>query len=225
MILAKSKPILFKPEMVRAIIDGRKTQTRRVLDPQPECIYDGMYCDKYNKNENRWTFWTNDHKMCLFEGGIKGTAHWKPKYNTGDVLYVRETYCIGTYEEDEMYKEYWNIGQYSDSKTVFYKADTLDGRYADPDNETKWKSPIFMPKKYARIFLRVTNVRVQRLQDITYEEICKEGFRPAYRTMGEDRQNAYDWWKDLWNSIAKECCKWEKNPYVFVYEFERIREA
>lgn len=209
--LANSKPILFKPDMVRAILDGRKTQTRRVLDPQPECIYDGMYCDKYDKNENRWTFWTNEHKMCLFEGGIKGTAHWKPKYNTGDVLYVRETYCISVGEDDE--------------KNVLYKADTLDGPNIDMDKMMKWKSSIFMPKKYARIFLRVTNVRVQRLQDITYGEICKEGFQPAYRTMGEDRQNAYDWWKDLWNSIAKECCKWEKNPYVFVYEFERIREV
>ena len=76
-----------------------------------------------------------------------------------------------------------------------------------------------MPKKYARIFLKVTNVRVERLQDIDYGDIIDEGWDYGINI------RALEWWKKLWNSTTKDGYKWEDNPYVFVYEFERIHDV
>ena len=178
------KPILFNTEMVKAILDNRKTQTRRRINN-------------------------------------------KLQYKKGDILYVRETFCIGTYDEDDSrYKEYWYISQYDDSNTVFYFTDTLDYRYTDPDNETKWKPSIHMPKKYARIFLKITNVRIERLQDISIEDIQSEGFNIDTLTENYGDKELIDktleWWIKLWNTSSVNGYMWDDNPFVLVYEFERV---
>lgn len=150
-LLKIAKPILFNVKMVKAIFDVGKTQTRReiVEDFSPPSKSTGYYASPYNQGYN-WYWWTDDHRQNLSK---KITS----KYKIGNILYVRETFCIGTYDKD---KEYWSIQQYEDSKSVFYKADILDGNYSD--KETKWKSSILMPKEYARIFLKVTDVRVEK---------------------------------------------------------------
>jgi len=239
-LLKKAKPILFNTEMVRAILDGRKTQTRRVfsfewLPHERKIMPEGFerYADTHIE-KSKQGLWRGFYTV----GGLtKGIGKFiKPKYKTGDILYVRETWCIGTKEEDDSpYKEYWYIGQYKDSKSVFYKA-SLDDQYSDEDCECKWKPSIHMPKKYARIFLKVTNVRVERLKDIKGSDILSEGVS-KYKNYNDFRNDnsPHDTkvfvgaikkiekdWINLWNSTAPEGYRWGNNPYVFVYEFEKM---
>lgn len=215
-LLQKAKPILFNTEMVKAILDGRKTQTRRVIkndylgmaDIEENNIYvpreDGGYINILN------TTWS--------------------KYKVGDILYVRETWCYGSvvgdsdeYGNEELWLE--QLQEHEDNEIIFYKADMEDAiKEGVSFEDVVWKPSIHMPKKYARIFLKVTNVRVERLQDIKYSDIEKE--------VGVDADNykQYTSWSDLmacdfkdtWNSNAKDGYKWEDNPYVFVYEFEKV---
>ena len=137
--------------------------------------------------------------------------------NATDVLYVRET----TWEVDCDCQS----PNYC-SKTFGYVADNFD--FSGVKCYTKTIPSIHMRKYNARIFLKVTNVRVERLQDILVGDIIAEGYynpdctnhsRPHYFA-----EMAKKWWTNLWNSTAKDGYKWEDNPYVFVYEFERMEK-
>jgi len=195
----KIRPILFSTEMVQAILAGRKTQTRRIIKPQP--IEDNG-------------FWK--HGRCSsnvpFEEWGEGPFGYDKQYaEVGDVLWVRETFM----ETD---------GEY------FYKAN-YD---ADDQKYITWKPSIFMPKAAARIFLKITNIRVERLNDISEDDAEKEGVEEIHPAPFIFR------WKDyvissnqlkcpiisfytLWCSIngAK---SWNANPFVWVIEFERIEK-
>lgn len=190
------KPILFNTEMVRAILDGRKTVTRRVVMPQPEgrpirmtenSCYPGCYA-------------------------IEGTPRViRPPCQSGDILYVRET---------------WN-GDWCDH--YIYKADGGSAKAAGYTAEPKWRPSIHMPKEAARLFLRVTGVRVERLKDIDGHGILKEGIdngksNPAMGTRWENMQSMA--FAELWNSTLKSAdlplYGWAANPWVWVIEFERI---
>jgi len=196
------KPILFNTEMVKAILDGRKTQTRRVING-------------FNNETN--------HRVVR---RMVETKNIKQNYQVDDVLYIRETFR--PYSNITMDKEV-GIHYKADDETIIYPDE--DMRYYAFDE--KWKPSIHMPKKYARIFLKVTDVRVERLQDITNLDIQQEGFllhdsnsaftKENYHICIEDRVLA-KWWQDLWNSTSKDGYKWEDNPYVFVYEFERVEK-
>lgn len=202
----KLKPILFSTPMVQAILDGRKTQTRR------ECKL---------KNKISPTFglcFSSDNSYFEFFNGTKFIEGLKPKYQIGDILYVKETWSLtrGFFEGDEK---------------VLYKAD-----FTDEDAKAfHWKPSLFMPQAYARIFLKVTNVRVERLQDISEEDAIAEGIKRIgdgwkdYDFKDNSKYNyrylrAIDSYKSLWNSINKKEPEkqWQANPYVFVYEFERV---
>ncbi|MFW3413097.1 hypothetical protein ACN9J3_10225 [Aliarcobacter butzleri] len=200
-LLQTAKPILFNTEMVKAILDGRKTQTRRVVNKE----YLGM-ADIDDNN----IYVPNEDGECI---NILKTS-WS-KYKVGDVLYVRETFAE-------------NFGI---QKRVVYKAEFNN----DAPLSIKWKPSIHMPKKYARIFLKVTNVKIERLQDITYDDCLKEGFLNnqlnPITTFPTELENTKiinhitvieQWFKNLWNSTAKNGYKWEDNPFVFVYEFEKV---
>ena len=196
------KPILFNTEMVRAILEGRKTVTRRVVKPQPL-----------------------DKPMCFHdpEEGLNIVCHvagmdvlyiFFPPYQPGDILWVRETWC----------ESMGQAGKY------FYRA------YAGPRDEMKeyahsfnrWHPSIHMPKEAARIFLRVKGVRVERLKDITPEQIDAEGCKEwAYSaTTGELLPSGPSWFVIAWDNTLKPADRalygWEANPWVFVIEFERI---
>jgi hypothetical protein len=216
------KPILFSTPMVAAILAGRKTMTRRVVKPQPVDVPEGAYMDPYNHNYEHFTMWTKDNKMCLGCGGnIKGTAHWKPRYQLGAVLWVRETWCE-------------NKAQFGDAVGFWYCAGCDFGnggkclRKGDiqPWNHEKRPS-IFMPKAAARIFLRVTDVRVERVQDITPRDAWDEGCRigtsfPFEEHIPELQQMFLDLqFKPLWDSLnAKRGYGWNTSPWVWVYTFE-----
>lgn len=191
------KPILFNTEMVRAILDGRKTCTRRVIKPQSDgkCTYPlGFVADSTEKKE-----------MGCFGFGINeygGSIQYaKPSYQPGDILYVRETW-----------KKVPN-GYY------YYE----DWQRDDIADVTKWKPSIHMPKEAARIWLKVTDVKVERLQEITEVQAQAEGCNSGLLTGACTARGQFE---DLWNSTIKKSdldrYGWEANPCVFVIEFVKI---
>lgn len=138
------KPILFNTEMVQAILEGRKTM-RRVVKPQPpiEAIY--SYISEELISEK-----LTEHFVTFADGtGKTLSPQVKLPYQPGDILWVRET---------------WAKRIHSDNR-YYYKADNNLGAIFNREDD-KWRSPIFMPREAARIFLRVTDVRVERVQDI-----------------------------------------------------------
>lgn len=193
-LLAQAKPILFNTEMVRAILDGRKTRTRRVITPQPE--------KSGNFSLYRWKCYTD----MIGESEVSSKLKNSPfaKYTIGDILYVRETWVKGSFGNEK--------------PKYFYRTDY-------PYICFSWKASIHMPKEAARIFLRVTGVRAERLQDITASECIKEGIpKESLIEVGEDFTiGQFD---DLWNSTIKKkdlpLYGWEANPWVWVYKFEII---
>lgn len=229
-----AKPILFNTEMVRTILDGRKTQTRRVIK-NPNKVY-------RDRNEQQIRIepqddWYKNRNYCIrdFDGGWCDLTfeqfldYTNSKYKVGDILYVREIWTLGECFNISPETDYYYIRNDLGNK-VFYKADITNNFY-DPDSICKWKPSIHMPKKYARIFLKVKNVRVERLQDITLKDILREGVQGTRKTIEEVKKEKCQVntlipnWIELWNSTAKQGYKWEDNPYVFVYEFERVENV
>lgn len=166
----RERPILFKTEMVRAILQGRKTMTRRVVKKQHEWWRD---IEPLNREE--------------LAKHVVGAAPFK----IGDLLWVRETW------------------RNNPETALQYRADD-----AEDGEDGPWKPSIFMPKRWARLWLNVTNVRAEWLQDITEYEIAAEGLRRG--------EGGFTAWIQLWDSInAKRGYSWDSNPYVYVVEFER----
>ena len=192
------KQILFNTDMVRAILEGRKSCTRRLV--------------KFLSGENsQWTGYIKDGLM-LYNGRNEPCIRKAP-YQRGDILYVRETWCKGL-------ERYIYRADYSDTEK-FYR----DGK----EIEMKWHPSLHMPKDAARIFLRVTNVRVERLQDITVEDALAEGMDKYIRLNGElDENSIITSFIGIWNSTIKKSdldrYGWNANPWVWVIEFERCEK-
>ena len=222
------KPILFNTDMVRAIIDGRKNCTRRIVKPQPD--------EKHTYPLGFVTDSTEKKEVGCFEFGINeygGSIQYaKPQYQPGDILYVRETWG-------------YPISLNSDKQYVF-RADKIAESGFKNDSHI-WHPSIHMPKKAARIWLNVTNVRVERLQDITETQTEEEGFLftpPCLHQTGEnycdidgpcgskikycDMSAGELFGKVLWDSTIKksdiDIYGWDANPWVWVIEFERCEK-
>ena len=206
--MSRVLPILFNTEMVRAILDGRKTVTRRILKHDTRALLDSPFCKKHPEVPDKQII----EKLC------------KSPYEQGDVLYVRETWC----------------SRY-DGEKYFYLADKCTKREEKKlldYGEVKWRSSIHMPKEAARIFLKVKDVRVERLQDITEKQAESEGLKfkamycPKDDTFVEIQNPSIDsgatyknGFAKIWNSTIKksdiEKYGWNANPWVWVIEFER----
>jgi hypothetical protein len=224
-------PILFNTEMVQAILDGRKTCTRRLVKPQPD--------EKHTYPLSFVTDSTEKKEMGCFGFGIGeygGSIQYaKAPYQPGDILYVRETWHkytkrIGKGESCRLAEFYG------------YKASVANSE----DAEEPWKPSIHMPKEAARIWLNVTNVRVERLQEMKPVDVIKEGAYPdcwdCLNTYGESgSQCCYGTeeqcsqcnevmmeWEKLWTSTIKKSdldrYGWDANPWVWVIEFERCEK-
>ena len=203
-LLKRAKPILFNTDMVRAILDGRKTVTRRVvkLPSYVQKQEDGLY-----------TLFADG--TCYENLQMEEMEMYLPSpCRKGDILYVRETW--GEWTGGYVYKA-WN--------EPFPQA----GCY--PDHGTKWHPSIHMPKEAARIFLKVTDVRIERVQDITEEQAKKEG---AINNIGfiHSPDNEYtkihtakEDFQNIWDSTIKKAhftlYGWNANPWVWVIEFEQ----
>lgn len=198
------KPILFNTEMVRAILDGRKTCTRRIV--RPPYFVDGDENDK----RSLITLRTATKNSSLYRQ-IGQMPYPDAPYRMRDILYVRETWCKGL-------ERYIYRADYSDTEK-FYR----DGK----EIEMKWHPSLHMPKEAARIWLKVTDVKVERLQDITADSIRNEGLSSLAVHCG-DMEIALKEWENLWNSTIKKSdldrYGWEVNPWVWVIEFERCEK-
>lgn len=193
------KPILFSTEMVQAILIWRKTQTRRVVKPQPEKI--GAF------TKFAWGAGTSENTMPVFAGF--STESKCPYGKIGDLLWVRESFC----------PDYFDKGHHPSLNA--YKADWNDTA-AEYCSKPKWKPSIHMPKSAARIWLKVTKVRVERLHQITEEDALKEGALIGRvwgygHIGGSHREGFIKLWERIngWDS-------WLANPWVWVIEFEVI---
>lgn len=227
----REKPILFNADMVRAILSGRKTQTRRVVKPVGrqtrfwEPRHDRFIIEKVNCG---WQIW-------LDRPGNPYTAAIPP-YETGDVLWVRETWKSATGDPAG--------GGYALFDTYVYKA---DGKAKDdyPVDELmvedRWHPSIHMPREAARLFLRVTDVDVERLQSITpkdaysegtgslfFEEIAYGG-KEYHCGVDDEYGIAREQFAFLWESTIKKgdlpLYGWGANPWVWRIQFERIEKG
>jgi hypothetical protein len=206
------KPIIFSTEMVQAILDKGKSVTRRIVKPQPL------------------------------------------KYQIGDMLYVKETWRIDGWDIDELVIAVdYKAGNCNKRKWICVEDEDIFLRYVEQSAEdaekkglginengkyhwkpgespTRWRSPIHMSKELARIFLKVTGVRIERLQDITEEGARAEGFSVKIRHIKTHEGNnfngsttAREEFVGYWNSLnEKSGWDWDANPWVWVIDFERI---
>lgn len=190
-----SKPIQFNTEMVKAILDGKKTQTRRVIPlKNNDLIFTGFVVSSTAKNREGY---------CAFGKNKEQDLEFiKPKYKVGDVLYVKEK-CVDEYPNGFCFKEDYEEEEWNDKYLIKQYCNKLN----------------------ARIFLKVTSVRVERLQDISVRDIEKEsGWRREIYSYSNKNKAFLRDYCDFWNSTTKDGYKWGDNPYVFVYEFERIEK-
>ncbi len=201
------KPILFNTEMVRAILDGRKDATRRIVK--------GFIPDDAVWGYTAFT--PKGYISCrgTFADGY-GEKFFKLPCEPGDILYVRETWHkytkrIGKGESCRLAEFYG------------YKASVANSE----DAEEPWRPSTQMPKEAARIWLKVTDVRVERLQEITSEQIYREGVEVEYPHVlnGEEKRYAFS---RLWDSTIKKSdldrYGWNASPWVWVIEFERCEK-
>lgn len=202
-----TKPILFNTEMVRANLDGRKSCTRRLVK--------GFVPDDAIWGYTAFT--PKGYISCrgTFADGY-GEKFFKLPYQTGDILYVRKTWSKGL-------ERYIYRADYSDTEKFYRNGKEI---------EMKWKPSIHMPKEAARIWLNVTDVRVERLQEITEAGAEAEGanFKNGKNVGFEEKMNrtAIERFAEIWNSTIKKAnldrYGWDASPWVWVIEFEQCEK-
>ena len=213
---ARERPILFSSEMVKAILDGRKTMTRRLVKPQPyPAGLSGVYADLYHRGPE-WAFWLPDRRMTE-------PRTWPcPFGQPGDRLWVRETWAIrdcnpllaaifraDCVEDDSGEREGWWMDKNRNGDEVF-----IPGK-------VEWRPSIFMPRWASRITLEITAVRVERVQDISEGDAKAEGLQDWYgaepAVTNRGRFHAF------WDSLnAKRGYEWDANPWAWVITFRRL---
>ncbi|MCA8226161.1 ASCH domain-containing protein [Burkholderia vietnamiensis] len=213
------RPILFSGSMVRAILDGRKTQTRRMVKHQPPPATRDVFT--FHHPDPRTHYWA-------FDGGsLLDWCYPCPQGEIGDRLYVRETWQHSNHP----------FGPYERDCLVFYRADYLDDPLG-PDLERSpdgirrgWRPSIHMPRPASRITLEITGLRVERLQDISEADAIAEGIdRTTAGLWSTYRQSDTDGtysprlsYQFLWDGLnAARGHGWDANPWVWVIQFRRI---
>lgn len=197
------KPILFNTEMVKAILDGRKTVTRRVVKPQHLAVLDSPYHKKHPAIPDALLI----EKLC------------KAPYQLGDILYVRETWAkLSDWTDIDP-----ELGM---PETYLYRAEWEDGA-----EHPRWHPSIHMPREAARIFLRVTDVRVECLREIQERgpmSAKAEGFVNDIFLNAETGASATKHFANFWNSTIKKTdldrYGWDANPWVWAIEFRRCEK-
>lgn len=199
------KPILFNTEMVMAILEGRKTVTRRVIKLDLGLADTDKNDSSYLKIPDEYGDYHHVKDLC--------------RYQVEDILYVRETF-----NDEETYTTL-----FAADKDFIDRGCKEVGDYLFMEGEIRWKPSIHMPKKLARIFLKVIDIRVERLQDITVKDIEKEGYPNEidFSIIPMAMQGVmFEWWTYAWNSTIKkqDLGKYgtKANPWVWVIEFELL---
>lgn len=207
----RERPILFSGPMIRAILDGRKTQTRRIVKPQPPPDYftSPVKCEWYAPTlvNHRGEDYPGE---TVFGFGDEESGWVCPYGSPGDRLWVRESFAIGPKDHG------W--GQ------VIYKATHSAGLNPLCEGFTKWKPSIYMPRWASRITLEITDVRVQRVQEISEEDIRAEGVTLAptelypHTNTGSKLRRNFEW---LWDSVNGPGA-WARNDWVWAITLKRI---
>lgn len=232
----KERPIIFSAPMIRAILDGSKTQTRRVVKPQPVLCdttqtlrFAGKcHCDTYDGNLGACFSWLDDGSSWCSYCGHRHDCHLRicPYGNIGTLLWVRETWTT--------YRGYDERVARPDAE-VIYRADVDHNGCVELLNgdevfvRNAWKPSIYMPRWASRITLEITDVRVQRVQEISEVDAYLEGFCEDWLE-GVPWQDAAELgnirsgFKRLWESIngKKPGCSWAENPWVWALTFKRL---
>lgn len=230
--MSRVLPILFNTDMVRAILGGRKTVTRRCVKPKSRNAC-GFYVT-FRKHDNAF-MGVYDYD----ENEIQYDCSQTPPCQLGDILYVRETWsfmpcigCNGEYARLDVGMNCYDVQavEYDDGDSI---SDGCFVYHADCRNPKRitWRPSIHMPKQAARIWLKVTDVRVERLQDMNLEDFLNEGV-VVREEFFNDPENAYGQarmlFKNIWNYTIKEpdwgIYGWDANPYTWVIEFERCKK-
>ncbi|WP_128805057.1 hypothetical protein [Klebsiella grimontii] len=235
----KERGMVFNGEMVRAILDGRKTQTRRIMAPQP--ADDIERCIFPNPEAIGW-------KSSLRHKRGSTTAHFCHYGKPGDRIWVRETFQGPLFDYDLMDSYCKDSTPFEKPEFCVYKADGVPApEFYDADDELhcRWRPSIHMPRWASRILLEITDVRVERLNAISEEDAQREGVHtevwdqtvvarnyaaideffqfwsedmPHYVEMNQLHQSSF---RSLWESIYGEE-SWQANPWVWVIEFKRV---
>lgn len=215
--MKKYKPILFSTPMVQAILEGRKTQTRRIVKKKYSNTDLEFRTDKYGTALVEINKYVPPIKMPdgRTRRKLRFFEYSKPKYQVGDILWVRETWDTIILENED------------DNVEVVYVFKANEHPF---DRGNKWKSPIYMLRAAARIFLKVVSVRAERLQDISGRDAFAEGVIKEHSpipaganwsdTLGKASLKAF---QSIWKDIHGEK-SWEENPFVWVYEFKRVEK-
>ena len=198
----KERPIIFSGPMVRAILEGRKTQDRRVVKPQPSVVH-GVHSDA--------SITTN---LCFRLGDQR--IHC-PYGRPGDLLWVRETWRA--FEPDRV--RFGGRGAMSGLMMRVYANPPIEGESiieyrADHPKASGWKSSAQMPRWASRITLEVTDVRVQRVQEISERDATAEGFNPITRDCKVPK------FRELWDSTNAKRAPWASNPWVWAITFREL---
>ena len=224
----KERSIIFSAQMVRAILEGRKTQTRRL-----------RWLEEINQNPDAWSLQRIDRLDYMAKKSARGkfgayfssnqiaprTLHIAPVVSPygkpGDRLWVRETWCPlvhGSYEPMERDRKVRSAYDFSPG----YAADPVYG-FGQVWDEIKprWRPSIFMPRWASRITLEIADVRVQRVQEISQADVMAEGISKEYESHLRTTAVCRAAFVDLWNSIHGSGA-WERNDWVFAYTFRRI---
>lgn len=205
------KPIIFSTPMVKAILDGDKTMTRRVIKPQPKCKLCYIFAGGHNyPDKNTAQYWGEAFRLPEGLTAADKNALWTPPCHGDDILWVRETWSTVS-------------DAVSGEKRYLYAAGAAMEDYSLENGALrKWRPSIHMPREAARIFLRVTKVSVERLQEISVEDIARE----ALTGLIPDSTLTF---RRFWDSLCKPAdidkYGWEANPWVWVISFERINES
>jgi len=226
------KPILFNTEMVKAILENRKTCTRRIIKKKYENADIEWFENKYGKRlvyiqndapaPRRNPNGTTTHSLIAME-------EIKKPYQIGDILYVRETWAIQSMSNsDKRIKFMYKVLGDKDLE-IRYVSSSRYEELLKYSYKNGWQPSLFMPKEAARIFLKITNIRAERLQDITEEQAKLEGaYMPCYKCgTRELTSDSVTLFKVIWESTLKkdhlEMYNWKSNPWVWAIEFEVIQ--
>lgn len=240
--VVKERPILFSAPMVRAILEGRKVQTRRVVKPQPTCFSHVDWPDDPNFRPS----FNADGSLCcaVCMGGDQRltakdvTGIRNPYGKSGDRLWVRETFGVWrktSYECDEFEvgKEATRGLTLVEHEKVYGHSELRIAYRADADDEGPWYPSIFMPRWASRLTLEITQVRVQRLQEIGEGDAVAEGIQRNQAGRGggwylEDGEPTYGYatsaFRDLWGSING-ADSWDANPWMWALTFKAVKRG
>ncbi|HAU5660028.1 morphogenetic protein [Citrobacter sp. Cf140] len=217
----KERGMIFNGEMVRAILDGRKTQTRRIVKPQPELTKSSGFSWKGavfgSGSDDRETNRNFAHVKC---------PHGKP----GDRIWVRETFQGPLFDFDQMDAYCKDSAPFEKAQFCVYKADGKPApEFFDADDNLHccWRPSIHMPRWASRILLEIIDIRVERLNTISQADAIAEGAPPSHPSIDSvSREYGFpdfsrSWFGQTWQHIYGEE-SWQANPWVWVLEFKRI---